>query len=96
MKLVPKHHIFKIPTSLAVCPYCNPKLYASCEAWTENDEGEWLADSITVDCETEPDIDSDEWREWFDSHSDMPYVYQLPVNVKIENWINSNFRFLDD
>lgn len=81
---------------MAVCPYCNAKLYASCEGWTENDEGEWMADTISVDCESEPDIDSSEWREWFDFHSDMPYVYQLPVDSKIERWINNNFRFLDD
>lgn len=61
-------------------------------AWTEENDG-WVAEQLEIDCDNEPDIESDEWDLWMHNHSDMPYVYQLPVNIMVENYINKNFRF---
>jgi len=39
---------------------------------------EWRSDGhiveVEMECETEPDIDSDEWRDWHNGHYRMPYV----------------------
>lgn len=93
LKTVASDHIFEIPAEIAVCPYCDAKLYASCEAWTQIDNGSWIAEQLSIDCETEPDIEAPRWDEWFTTHSEMPYVYQLPVDTKVEKWVNTNFRF---
>jgi hypothetical protein len=94
---VPHDHIFDVPPSVAVCPYCGGKLTVQAEDWVEMDDGTWgvLEDATPhADCETEPDdIESDEWEDWFESHSRMPYVYQMPVEIKIAKWLNANYRF---
>ena len=77
------------------CPYCNKNLICSIDGMIEDDEGRWMADSILMDCETEPDIDSDEWEKWFDLHSDMTDVYMLPVMERALSDINSNYRFTE-
>lgn len=92
MHLVPSGHRFEIPETIAKCPYCNTKLYVEAHAWTEENDG-WVAESIEMICETEPDIDSEEWEDWERSHGDMPYVYLLPVQNQVQEWINNNFRF---
>lgn len=94
MQIVPTDHTFDIPPEVAICPYCDARLTAHCEAWTETDEESiWEAEQVSVDCDTQPDLDSDEWDEWADIHTDMPYVYWLPVSTKVEQWIDKNFRF---
>jgi len=42
---------------------------------------------------TEPDIVSDDWDDWWETHNEMPYVYQLPVDEKIKSWMYKRFRF---
>jgi hypothetical protein len=83
-----------IPTDVAVCPYCKTKLVISPDGWVEEKDG-FVCDSFTSWCENEPEIDadSDEWEEFLQSHGDMPYVYQLPVDRKIEAWLKSHYRF---
>lgn len=95
MELVSMDHLFEIPDSVAVCPYCDAKLTASCEAWTEEEEGVWQAEGVTVNCDDMPDFESNEWGDWWDGHYYMPYVYQLPVDTKVKRWIDDNFRFRD-
>lgn len=95
--IVPFDHHFEIPETIAVCPYCKQKMYAQVNGWTEapfEAEGLWLADNIETTCESEPeDFESDEFSDYVDSHSEMPYVYKLPVDKVIEDYINRNFRF---
>lgn len=93
---VPLDHTFEIPSVVAKCPYCDSKLFAQCLSWIESDDGDgWIVEQMQVDCESEPDPDTNEWDEWTAIHSDMPYVYQLAVENKIEKWINQNFRFVN-
>lgn len=93
LTIVPARHCFEIPESLAKCPYCEAKLYAHCNAWSQEEDGTWIAEEMEVDCDSEPDIDSGKWKAWFREHSDMPYVHWLPVRNTIEAWINQNYRF---
>jgi len=33
------------------------------------------------------------WEEWFKQHSEMPYVYQMPVDEKVKEHINKKYKF---
>ena len=91
--LIDSDALIAIPPEIAVCPYCDTKLTAHSEAWTQEDDDSWIATDVQVDCETEPDMESEEWEEWMKWHSDMPYVYMLPVVQTVTKWINSKYRF---
>lgn len=84
-----------IPPEVAICPYCKTKLTVHITGGVMEDDGTWSVDCIQIDCESEPDIDSPEWQDWIVEHTDMPYVYMLPVDVKIQRWINERYRFKD-
>lgn len=90
--LVKSDHVFKINPGIIKCPYCGGNLVASVSAWTLQGDG-WIAETIEVECQSEPDLDSDEWDDWLEGHSDMPYVYWLPVVNTIEKAINLKYRF---
>ena len=92
MEVVKSDHVFEIPTEVAVCPVCGGKLYGQCDCWIEEEDG-WKIESINLDCEHEPEIDSDEWNEWFKGHYAHPYIDWLPVNIMVVKWVNENFSF---
>jgi len=101
-KLLPHDAIIEIPESVAVCPYCGARLTVRLESWEQNEDGTWQAgDTPHTECMGEPDEPSedaeqeewDEYDEFHDSHMIMPYVYLLPVQIKVGEWINENFRF---
>lgn len=54
------------------CPYCGGKIAVRATAWEEEDDG-WVATSLDIDCDKEPDIDSREWPEWSSVHGDGDY-----------------------
>lgn len=70
-------------------------------AWSEDDQGRWIASEIETTCESEPplpDNDEDEpaiWDDWFDSHYAAPYLDWLPYNDRALIWINKSYRFSD-
>jgi len=76
------------------CPYCKGDLTYQAEGWEQQEDGTWTGNCFHSECSNEPDIESDEWEDWFATHSDMPYVYQLPVDQSAERFINSHFRFI--
>lgn len=65
-----------VPTNIAVCPECNGAL-----EWQVTTTDEELRD-ISIDCENEPDIDSDEK----DFHQFHQSDWQ-PVIDKVKAWI---------
>ena len=79
----------------ARCPICGAGLTLDAGAGTELDEetGEWIATEIELDCESEPDIDSDEWEEWHRWHYRMPYVDWLPLEQRILNAVRRKYHF---
>lgn len=91
--LIGSGSLIQIPKKLAVCPYCGGQLEVSIEGCTLQEDGKWTADMLQVDCEAEPNMDSQEWRGWVKQHSEMPYVYMLPVEEKIKAWLNRHFFF---
>ena len=76
-----------------LCPYCQGNLTYTADSWEEDDNGLWVGDHYDMRCSTEPELDSEEWDDWFQSHCEMPYVYQLPVDEKVIKYINSKYRF---
>ncbi len=84
----------QIPKQLAVCPYCGARVTAFFEGWSQNEDGAWSADIMHLDCEGEPaELESDAWEGWLQQHSDMPYVYMLPVEERVRAWVNRHFVF---
>lgn len=99
---VASNFVFTVPSEVAVCPYCGDRLMAQCEQWGQDDDGTWVADGLHLDCVSEPDLDDDDeaslekWNDWLDQHTYMPYVYWLPVDLKVTAWVNKHFRFKMD
>lgn len=89
-KIVPADKEFKFRN---LCPYCGGHLTYHAEGWEEDEDGLWWAYSLASECSNEPDIFSEEWDEWLRIHSDMPYVHQLPVDNKVEEWLKERYRF---
>jgi hypothetical protein len=76
-----------------LCPYCQGDLTYRCNGWEQDENGLWMADSFDMECSTEPDMESEEWEDWMDNHSDMPYIHQLPVDERVKASINKRYRF---
>lgn len=95
MKILEANEVIEVPEKIAVCPYCGNKLIAICDEWVECDDLTWQASSLSVDCLSEPEMEEniELWKEWFAIHSEMPYVYMLPIEQKILAWVNSQFRW---
>ncbi len=73
------------------CPICGAKVYI-----TGVDEWESVNGRIVHfehECETEPDIDSDEWRDWFAGHWSMPYVDWLPWETRVQRWLDERYFY---
>lgn len=85
----------KAPIKIKVkCPICGAGLLLDAGEDCEQEEnGDWIASSIRIDCESEPDIDSPEWNEWFNWHYSQPYTDWLPLELKILKQVQRKFRF---
>jgi hypothetical protein len=93
MKIVEQNHTF---TFMNLCPYCEGDLSYTPDSWVQNEDGTWSADNFDVSCSTEPEICSKDWQDWFNNHSDMPYVNQMPIDEKVYAFIKKNYRFKMD
>lgn len=83
--LLPTDVELDIPQDVAVCPYCGERLWATFTAWSLGDQGKWKADEIDLDCENVNSEDID--------HYLMPYVYQMPIDEKVLDWVNQKYSF---
>lgn len=93
-QLIACETVIEIPRDVATCPKCDKRLFAHFEAWEQQDDGTWACEAAKLDCESEPTIDSGrKYSEWFRWHYDMPYVYWLPLEIKLTEWINQRYHF---
>ncbi|HET8886814.1 MAG TPA: hypothetical protein VFM70_10735 [Salinimicrobium sp.] len=92
MEFVPDNKEFYFK---GLCPYCKGDLTYTVDGMIEDEDGLWKADNVEAQCSNEPNIETDAWNDWFASHSDMPYVYQLPVDENVKEYINSKYRFIN-
>jgi hypothetical protein len=80
-------------TFKGLCPYCSGDLVYEATGWDRHPSKTfWKVTELQSTCSNEPNIDSDEWEHWFQLHSDMPYVHQLPVDEKVKDFINRTYR----
>lgn len=76
------------------CPICGGQLYVSCnDEWEQEENGDWIASSINVECDTEPAIDSDEWEDWTKWHYSTPWIDWMPIENKLLPEFQRKFRF---
>ena len=91
MEMVDSTHVFKFAK---LCPYCDGDLHYQATEWADDGSGLWMAETIESTCSQEPDIfDNEEWEFWLQTHTDMPYVHQLPIDERVLKHINDNYRF---
>ena len=70
------------------CPVCGAKVIVTNVTEWESESGRPL--TIEYDCETEPDIDGDDWWDWHRGHWNMPYVDWLPWEKRALDWLHKN------
>jgi len=73
------------------CPICGAKVILTGVTEWEADDGEIV--TAEYDCETEPDIDSEEWWTWHHGHYAMPYVDWLPWKNRMLVWLNARYFY---
>ena len=79
-----------VPTESLPCPICGSKVIVTGVHEWETESGKIV--QADFDCETEPDLDSDEYLDWFhDHHENMPYVYWLPYEQRLLDWLNQRY-----
>ena len=76
------------------CPICGGQLLITgvddCEM---EDNGDWIASSLNLQCEHEPDIDDPEWGEWHRWHYSQPYTDWLPIYRQILRAVQKRYYF---
>lgn len=82
-----------IPKEVAVCPICHADLIIDdIDEWS--DSGRVTECGLHIQCTSEPDIDTAEWKPWFDWHYRMPYVDWLPVETLVYRWFDARYRMI--
>ena len=97
-KFISRNDIIEVPREVAVCRICDADIVIiDTDEYEKNDDGTWQISEcrLHVDCSSAPDIDSDEWDDWFNGHWGMPYVDWLPVERRVHDWLAANYRFKD-
>lgn len=84
-RLVSADHVFQIDPAVAVCPYCEGPLAAQATEWMVDPDDYGTAGDIDMHCLAEEDSPI--------RHDHMPYVYWLPVQSKVIEWINTHYQF---
>jgi len=93
-QIVDADHVFKFDPAKIACPICGAPIVGHFEAWEKTEDGNWQgAEHIKLDCTWEPDINSDEWEDWFESHWSTPYIDWLPLEIRLGEYINKKYRF---
>ena len=81
-----------VPREIAICPICKAAIYIEHVHEWAVDNGEPMG--LDLGCETEPDIDSDEWPDWHAMHFAMPYVDWLPLTEIVLKWFAANYKMI--
>ena len=92
-RIVTCNHVFHPKVK---CPYCGAQLTAQAEAWIHDDHGEWIAEEIQMECTAMPDTNSDEWINWYASHTNPADVTPgtwWAISADLMKTINQLYRF---
>lgn len=87
-----------IHPEIAVCPYCQSNLiFCGISEGSYLEDGTFIPEAIELECITVSDwIDgiTDTDRELLEQHCYMPYVYWLPVQITVLEYLQQNFEFV--
>jgi hypothetical protein len=92
----PLHGRLPMPLSTPgfACPICGATVHLTGVTEWGADDGEIIG--VEYDCETEPDIDSDEWPEWHAGHFAHPYIDWLPWEMRMVTWLNRYYHYREE
>lgn len=89
-------HLAPIPIA-AECPICGKPLLLNAGEGCERDEnGEWIATELQLQCTGEPGFDSPDWDDWHRWHYSMPYVDWLPLEQRLLRAVRKKYFFRVD
>lgn len=83
-----------LPQPRFACPICGAAVHLHHVTEWATDDGEIIG--VEYDCETEPDIDSPEYGDWFREHWSHPYCDWLPWETEMLAWLNANCYYGDE
>ena len=77
------------------CPICGAAIYIEeVDAWEENEEGEYKAEAVKIDCVTFPGFENkDAFNAYLQGHYSMPYVDWLPLEKEVTGWVNQRYSW---
>lgn len=91
-KLVSKKQLFQPKNT--VCPICNSRLLVSANGcFIKDDNDDWIAENINIDCETRPERDNKSFKTWIKSHYRFPYIDWLPIEEKLLLSFQLQYKF---
>jgi hypothetical protein len=70
MKMESADKVFRLKKP---CPYCGSEMSVQATGWQMDDNNEWFATDLDMNCEAEPDIDSKKWASWSREHGDNDF-----------------------
>ena len=71
-------NVLEVPKDIAVCPYCRAAISMDVDEW-DAETGAPTEAGVHLWCTA---VSVDDWDE-VDRHTRMPYVYWLPVGVRV-------------
>ena len=97
VKLISNDSEIILPKSFA-CPICGMDIYVSeVSEWEQDDDGNWKAQAVKIDCVSDPDFTGDHSSEAINghlqSHWRMPYVDWLPLEGIVTEWVNEHYSW---
>ncbi len=83
-----------VPETVAKCPYCDAPLYiCEIDEYSEGEDGALVPEHFSLDCTEEPDMADPGWEEFINWHIQMPYVYWLPLEEPVKQWLIKTYEF---
>ncbi len=77
------------------CPICGEPIFVmEVSEWFKDENGEWKAEDVLIDCETFPGYeDRRRFNDFQSSHWSMPYVDWLPIRGDVTDWVNEHYSW---
>lgn len=74
------------------CPICGERVWLTGVTAGVIDEPTAITEA-EFDCDTQPDIDGDDWPDWHAWHYHMPYADWLLWECRMLKWFNRRYRY---
>lgn len=93
-KLISSESEIALPDSF-VCPICGKPLYIEeVSEHEKDDDGNWKAVAVKVDCVSFPGFGNAEaFEDYIRSHYSTPYTDWLPLEKRVTAWVNARYSW---